>query len=142
MLHRLRNHSFFTIFQKLRIVFLTQAIAMLFSHATLRKFINLVISPCNGDMSNAIRSQSQYDLVTDPDAVFDGAIHNFTYPGLPPMRPHFCFATACKMSQFEHKQFWAMQASDGQLPYFSRIIEASLSCFPQLPSQNPSRKPT
>ena len=112
----------------------------------------------------AIRSRSQYDLVLDPDAIWSctqmsfgpGHIRDpgpgqeatqswtqmdkFIYPGLPPMKPHFHFTTAYKMSQFKHKQFYATQASDRHLPYFSHNIEASHSHLPQFPSQNHLRQ--
>ena len=44
------------------------------------------------------------------------------------------------MSQFKHKQFYATQASDRHLPYFSHNIEASHSHLPQFPSQNHLRQ--
>ena len=44
------------------------------------------------------------------------------------------------MSQFKHKQFYAIQASDRRLPCWSRNIEAFHSLFPQFPSQSHLRQ--
>ena len=123
---------------------------MLFSHVTLRKIINLMISPCKGDISNAIRSWIQFDLVLYLDVIWSWTqmsfgpgpicdpgpgqeatqswtqIDKFIYPGLPLMKPHFHFTTAYKMSQFKHKQFYAIQASGRHLPCLSRNKEGPI----------------